>query len=118
MKFTNKQRRKRIHQRVRKIVKGDTTRPRLNVFRSNVYIYAQLIDDTNSHTLISASSKEKEFESFEGDKKEASYKVGELIAERALEKGIQTCTFDRGGYLYHGRVKSLAEGARAKGLKF
>ena len=105
------------HKRVRGKVNGTPERPRLNVFRSETNIYAQIIDDTKGITLVSASSLEKGFEC-EGTKTDAAKKVGEVIAERAKAKGIDTVVFDRGGYLYHGRVKALAEGAREGGLNF
>ena len=105
------------HKRVRGKVSGTPERPRLNVFRSETNIYAQLIDDTKGVTLVSASSLEKGFEG-PGSNCEAAKKVGEAIAERAKAKGIETVVFDRGGYLYHGRVKALAEGAREGGLQF
>ena len=105
------------HKRVRGKVNGTPERPRLNVFRSETNIYAQIIDDTKGITLVSASSLEKGFEC-EGTKTDAAKKVGEVIAERAKAKGIDTVVFDRGGYLYHGRVKALAEGAREGGLQF
>ncbi len=109
-------RRTKIKQRVRKTVKGSASRPRLSVFRSNKDIYAQLIDDENGHTLLSASSKE--VSSKKGPKVEQSKSVGTLVAERAKALKISEIVFDRGGYLYHGRVKALAEGAREGGLKF
>ena len=112
---TNAQRMKR-HKRVRAKISGTPERPRLNVFRSSANIYAQIIDDVAGNTLVSASSVEKGFEG--GGNCEAARKVGKLIAERALEKGIETVVFDRGGYLYHGRVRELADGAREGGLKF
>ena len=105
------------HKRVRGKVSGTPERPRLNVFRSETNIYAQLIDDTKGVTLASASSLEKGFEGL-GSNCEAAKKVGEAIAQRAKDKGIETVVFDRGGYLYHGRVKALAEGAREGGLQF
>lgn len=105
------------HARVRAKVTGTALRPRLNVFRSNSNIYAQLIDDVAGVTLVSASSVEKDFGESKGNKEEAR-KVGKLIAERATGKGIDEVVFDRGGYIYHGRVKELAEGAREGGLKF
>lgn len=113
---TNAQRLKR-HKRVRAKISGTPERPRLNVFRSESNIYAQVIDDTQGITLVSASSLDKGFEC-DGDKKAAAKKVGQIVAERALAKGIDTVVFDRGGYVYHGRVKCLAEGAREGGLKF
>lgn len=113
---TNKARLKR-HARVRSKISGTAACPRLDVFRSNSNIYAQLIDDTNGVTLAAASSNEKDF-GISGGNKEGARKVGKLIAERAVSKGITEVVFDRGGYIYHGRVKELAEGAREGGLKF
>ena len=113
---TNKQRLKR-HKRVRSKVSGTPERPRLNVFRSEKHIYAQVIDDVNGTTLCSASSVEKGFGGL-GSNKEAAQKVGKNVAVRAIAKGIETVVFDRGGYIYHGRVKELAEAAREGGLKF
>ena len=105
------------HARVRKKISGTAARPRLNVFRSTKHIYAQLIDDVAGVTLASASSMEKGFEGFGGNK-EAAKKVGMAIARKAQEKGLSEIVFDRSGYIYHGRVKELAEGAREGGLKF
>ena len=105
------------HVRVRSKISGTAERPRLNVFRSNSNIYAQLIDDVKGVTLCAASSVEKDFGATKGNKEEAR-KVGQLIAARAAEKGITEVVFDRGGYVYHGRVMELAEGAREGGLKF
>ena len=105
------------HKRVRGKVFGTPERPRLNVFRSETNIYAQVIDDTKGITLVSASSLEKDFKC-DGTKTDAAKKVGEVLAERAKAKGIDAVVFDRGGYLYHGRVKALAEGAREGGLQF
>ena len=113
---TNAQRQKR-HKRVRAKVFGTTQRPRLNVFRSEKNIYAQIIDDVAGKTLVSASSLEKDF-SCEGTKTDAAKQVGVNVAERAKAKGIENVVFDRGGYVYHGRVKALAEGAREGGLQF
>ena len=113
---TNKARLNR-HRRVRGKIKGAAERPRLDVFRSNSNIYAQIIDDVKGVTLAAASTVEKDFDGYGGNK-EAAKKVGALVAKRALEKGIETVVFDRGGYIYHGRVKELAEGAREGGLKF
>ena len=113
---SNKKRLRR-HKRVRSKIFGTAERPRFCVYRSENNIYVQIIDDTVGKTLVSASSVEKEFGN-EGGNKESAKKVGELAAKRALEKGIDTVVFDRGGYLYHGRVKELAEGAREAGLKF
>ncbi len=105
------------HKRVRAKISGTPERPRLSVFRSEKNIYAQVIDDVAGNTLVSASSVEKDFEG-SGGNKEAAKKVGRLVAERALAKGIEEVVFDRGGYIYHGRVKELADGAREGGLKF
>ena len=105
------------HSRVRGKISGTAERPRLCVFRSEKNIYAQIIDDVAGNTLVSASSVEKDFEG-SGSNKEGARKVGKLIAERAVAKGIEDCVFDRGGYIYHGRVQELAEGAREGGLKF
>ena len=113
---TNAQRLKR-HKRVRAKISGTPDCPRLNVFRSEKNIYAQLIDDVNGVTLAAASSVEKDFEG-SGSNKEGARKVGKLIAERARAKGIEDVVFDRGGYIYHGRVQELAEGAREGGLNF
>lgn len=112
----NKVRKKR-HARVRSKISGTPDRPRLNVFRSNKNIYAQIIDDVAGITLVSASTQEKGFEG-SGSNVEAAAKVGEIIAKRAVEKNITSVVFDRGGYLYHGRVKALAEAARENGLEF
>ena len=115
---TRSQRIKR-HKRVRAKISGTPERPRLNVFRSATNIYAQIIDDTEgSRTLVSASTLEAEFEGMTTSNKTAAEKVGELVAKRALEAGITAVAFDRGGRIYHGRVKALADGARAAGLKF
>ncbi|MDD3003574.1 50S ribosomal protein L18 [Flavobacterium sp.] len=116
MSLTKSDRRQRIKFRIRKIVSGTAARPRLSVFRSNKEIYAQLIDDVNGVTLLAASSREKGVN--KGTNVEIASTVGKLVAEKALKAGIDTVTFDRGGYLYHGRIQSLAEGARAAGLKF
>ena len=105
------------HVRVRGKISGTPERPRLNVFRSNANIYAQLIDDVNGVTLVSANTLEKEFEGATGNV-EAAKKVGAVLAERAKAKGIEEVVFDRGGYVFHGRVAALAEGAREAGLKF
>ncbi len=117
MALTKSERRQRIKMRVRKKVTGNNERPRLSVFRSNKDIYAQLINDLTGETIVSASSLEKEIKS-EGTKKEVAREVGKSVAVKAAEKGISECSFDRNGYLYHGRVKELAEGAREGGLKF
>ena len=105
------------HKRVRGKISGTAERPRLSVFRSETNIYAQIIDDVAGNTLVAASSVEKAFEG-NGGNIEAAKKVGAMIAERALQKGIEEVVFDRGGYVYHGRVAALAEGAREGGLKF
>ena len=106
------------HTRVRNKVKGTSEGPRLNVFRSNSNIFAQIIDDTKGVTLVSASSIDKELKLENGSNIEAATKVGELLAKRAKDKKITKVIFDRGGYLYHGRVEALAEAARANGLEF
>ena len=113
---SNAQRLKR-HKRVRGKISGTPEKPRLAVYRSNDNISAQILDDVNSVTLVSASTYEKDFEGI-GSNKEAARKVGNVLAERALEKGISAVVFDRGGYISHGRVSELAEGAREGGLKF
>lgn len=113
---SNKARLKR-HYRLRNKISGSAQRPRLNVFRSAKNIYAQLIDDVAGVTLASASTVEKDFEG-NGGNKEAARKIGKLLAEKAAKCGITEVVFDRGGYIYHGRVKELAEGAREGGLKF
>ena len=105
------------HVRVRGKISGTPECPRLNVFRSNANIYAQIIDDVNGVTLVSANTLEKDFEGATGNI-EAAKKVGAILAERAKAKGIEDVVFDRGGYIYHGRVAALAEGAREAGLKF
>ncbi len=115
-KDSNKSRLRR-HKRVRGTISGTAERPRLNVYRSAKNIYAQVIDDVSGVTLASASTVEKDFADYGGNK-DAAKKVGALVAARAAEKGISAVVFDRGGYLYHGRVKELAEGAREGGLKF
>jgi large subunit ribosomal protein L18 len=116
MSLTKPERRQRIRFRIRKTISGTATNPRLSVFRSNKEIYAQLIDDVNGVTLLAASSREKGIS--KGTNVEVATAVGKLVAEKALKAGIDVVTFDRGGYLYHGRIQSLAEGARAAGLKF
>ena len=110
--------RKKRHARVRRKFHGTAERPRLNVYRSNKHIYAQLIDDVKGVTLASASTLDKELNLESTSNIEAAAKVGELIAKRAVEKGYKSVVFDRGGYLYHGRVKALAEAAREAGLEF
>lgn len=116
MKFGKDQRRRRIHLRIRKAIVGTAARPRLSVFRSNLSIYCQLIDDKAGQTLLSASSRDAGVA--KGTKVEQAKQVGKMIAEKATAAKIEAVVFDRGGYLYHGRVKSLAEGAREGGLKF
>lgn len=115
----NKLRVKR-HYRVRNKISGTDVRPRLNVFRSNKNIYAQIIDDTKGITLVAASSLDPDLKDQieNGGDKAGAKKVGEAIAKKAIEQGIETVVFDRGGYVYHGRIKELAEGAREAGLKF
>lgn len=116
MSLSKISKRNRIKKRIRQHVLGSTVRPRLSVFRSNKEIYAQLIDDVAGVTLASASSRDKEITS--GSKSEAAVAVGKAIAERAAKNGVETVSFDRNGFLYHGRVKVLAEAAREAGLKF
>ena len=115
-KIDTKAARVRRHARVRKNISGTAERPRLNVFRSAKHIYAQVIDDVKGVTLVSASSMDKDFEGFGGNI-EAAKKVGNMIAKKAAEKGITKAVYDRGGFVYHGRVKALAEGAREGGLE-
>lgn len=116
-KADKNQARLKRHKRVRGKVMGTAARPRMNVFRSRSNIYAQIIDDVAGKTLVSASSLDKEIEGYGGNK-EAAKKVGQLIAKRSIEKNIGSIVFDRGGYIFHGRVKELAEGAREGGLEF
>ncbi len=116
-KVDKKASRERRHLRVRKKVFGTVERPRLSVFKSEKNIYAQVIDDVNGVTLVAASSLDKDF-SAKGGNKEGAKLVGEVVAKRAIEKGITEVVFDRGGYIYHGRVKELAEAAREAGLQF
>ncbi|NLO03772.1 MAG: 50S ribosomal protein L18 [Bacteroidales bacterium] len=118
MGLTKSERRNRIKSRVRKIVAGTAERPRLSVFRSNKEIYAQIINDTKGHTMMAAGSVEKDIASQKVNKSGKAALVGELIARKALDAGIDKVVFDRNGYLYHGRVKNLAEAARKAGLKF
>ena len=118
MALTKLERRAKIKNRVRKIVSGTADRPRMSIFRSNSEIYAQLIDDVNGKTLLAASSKAKEIAGATGTKTEKAALVGKLVAEKAVAAGITTVVFDRNGYLYHGRVKQLADAAREGGLKF
>ena len=105
-----------IHERIRRKVKGNGAKPRLAIYRSLNHIYAQLIDDQRGQTIVSASSTEKDLRSGSGGNVEAARRIGQAIAERALAKGIDSVVFDRGGYLYHGRVKALTDAARAAGL--
>jgi len=118
MKLSKQDRRQRLRFRIRKTVSGTVQRPRLAVFRSNKEIYAQLIDDVSGKTITAASSRDKDIDASKANKVEAAKLVGKAIAEKAVKAGVDTIAFDRGGYLYHGRVKSLAEGAREGGLKF
>lgn len=111
-------RRQNIRHRIRRKISGESVKPRLSVFRSNTEIYAQLIDDISGATLAAASSKEKDIAAQKNNKIEKSKLVGQAIARKASELGIKDVVFDRSGYLYHGRVKSLADGAREGGLKF
>ena len=117
MKVSRANKRKKIHQRIRQKIKGSSGRPRLTVFRSNRDIYCQLIDDLNGSTLASASSKDSGANTT-GTKTEVAKNVGTVIADKAKDLKIENIVFDRSGYLYHGRVKALAEGAREGGLKF
>jgi large subunit ribosomal protein L18 len=119
MKNNKTFRRKRIRQRIKKVVSGTSDYPRLSVFRSNKEIYCQLIDDVNGKTIVQTSSRDKSIADLKLKSNiEISFNVGKSVAELALKKGIDKIKFDRGGYLYHGRVKSLADGAREGGLKF
>ena len=116
-KFDSNKARIKRHKRVRAHISGTAERPRLAVYRSNANISAQIIDDVKGITLVSATTLEKTFEGI-GSNKAAAREIGKILAHRALEKGIETVVFDRGGYLYHGRVSELADGAREGGLKF
>ena len=117
MRFSKVRRRKKIRYRIRKKIRGDVQRPRMSIFRSNREIYCQLIDDLTGTTLVSASSRE--LTGIEGkNKTDQASEVGKLLAKKATDKNIEMVTFDRAGYLYHGRVKALADGAREGGLKF
>ena len=111
-------RRKRIHSKIRKNISGTSEKPRLAVFRSNKEIYAQVIDDSQGHTLASASSKDKGVDGKKGTKIEIAKEVGAIVGKAAVSAGIKNVVFDRAGYLYHGRVKALADGARESGLIF
>ena len=117
MALTKADRRQRIKYRIRKRLSGSGERPRMTVYRSNKQIYVQLVDDVSGQTLVSASSKEKEIASQKVSKLDQAKLVGKRLAEKAKEKGIETVVFDRNGYLYHGRVKNLADAARESGLK-
>ncbi len=118
MKFNKENRRKNIHRRIRNKVKGTSERPRISIFRSNKEIYCQMVDDVTGHTLVSASSREKGFDLNGKSKVEKAKAVGLTLAERAKAANISVAVFDRSGYLYHGRVKALADGAREGGINF
>jgi large subunit ribosomal protein L18 len=118
MAITKEHRRNRIRMRIKKRLDGTGERPRLSVFRSNKEIYAQIIDDVKGTTIIAASSREKEIAGQKGNKIEQAKRVGEAIAKKATAAGVSSVVFDRGGYLYHGRVKALADAAREAGLQF
>lgn len=118
MALTKNERRLRIKNRIRKVVSGTEARPRLAVYRSNKEIYAQIVDDVTGKTISAASSRDKDISAAKATKSELAKLVGKSLAEKALKAGVETIAFDRGGYLYHGRVKSLADGAREAGLKF
>ncbi len=115
---TKVNRRQKIKYRIRKKISGTSAKPRLSVFRSNEGVYIQLIDDNTGQTLAAVSSRDKSMVAQKGNKSEKSKLVGHAIAQKAIALGIKECVFDRGGYLYHGRVKAVAEGAREGGLKF
>ena len=117
MILTKESRRAKIHKRIRSKVSGTAARPRLSIYRSNADIYAQLIDDESGVTITAASSRDKDFQRT-GNKVEQSKAVGAALAKKAAEKGLSIVVFDRSGYLYHGRVQALADGAREGGLKF
>ncbi len=118
MALSKSEKRNRIHLRIRKTISGTAERPRLCVYRSNKEIYAQIIDDLSGQTLGAASSRDKGIAGSDVNKSEVAKLVGKAIAEKAVKSGVDSVVFDRGGYLYHGRVKQLAEGAREGGLKF
>lgn len=118
MAFSKESRRLKIRKRIRGAVSGTAERPRLSVYRSNKEIYAQIVDDVEGKTIVAASSRDKAIADTSGTKIEVANLVGKAIAEKAIKAGLTKVAFDRGGYLYHGRVKSLAEGAREAGLKF
>ena len=115
---SKKDKRQNVRYRIRRTIQGTADSPRLAVFRSNKQIYVQLIDDVNGHTIVAASSNEKSIEAKKGTKIEQAKLVGALIGEKAKEAGVSAVKFDRGGFIYHGRVKALAEAARETGLKF
>ena len=117
MSFNKVEKRKRIQYRIRKKIRGSADRPRLSVYRSNKEIYCQIIDDLSGKTLAAASSSDKGVE-ISGNKTAQAKQVGQLIGQRAMDLNINAVVFDRGGYIYHGRVRALAEGAREKGLQF
>ncbi len=118
MALNKKQRRERIKLKIRKTINGTASTPRLSVFRSNSGIYAQLIDDKTGRTILSAGSDDKTIKDTKANKVDKAKAVGKLVAEKATTAGISAIVFDRNGYLYHGRIKSLADGAREAGLKF
>ena len=118
MAVSKQNRRNKIRKRIRRDITGTESRPRLSVFRSNKEIYAQIIDDVAGKTLASASSRDKDIVAESSNKSDKAVLVGKALAEKAKKAGVESISFDRGGYLYHGRVKSLAEGAREGGLKF
>ena len=117
-KISKNEIRNRIHTRIRKKLKGTSERPRLTVYRSTAHIYAQVVDDTKGETLVAAGSGEKAVGLKTGGNVDAAKAIGKRVAERAIEKGIKSVVFDRGGYIYHGRVKALADAAREAGLEF
>jgi large subunit ribosomal protein L18 len=118
MGLSKSEKRNKIRRRIRKVSFGTPERPRLSVFRSNKEIYAQIIDDTTGKTLAAASSRDKDLSEAKGTKSEIASEVGKVLAKKAQSAGVEAVAFDRGGYQYHGRVKSLADGAREGGLKF
>jgi large subunit ribosomal protein L18 len=118
MALTKKERRERIKLRIRKRLRGSSESPRMSVFRSNKEIYAQIVNDDDGKTIVSVSSRDKGIAGTKGNKSEVAQMVGKAIAEKAIKEGVSQVVFDRNGYLYHGRVKSLAEAAREGGLKF
>jgi large subunit ribosomal protein L18 len=118
MAFNKDLRRQKLRKKIRATIIGTNEKPRISVFRSNKYIYAQLIDDAKGHTIVAASSQEEAIASQKIPKLDSSKLVGKMLAERAIAAGVKHVVFDRGGYLYHGRVKSLADGAREGGLNF